>query len=261
MQMKDEFSDTRLFLGDCTKILEQLIKENVKVDLIITSPPYNLGMTENSGGDLKVIYNEYKDNMPYDEYIKWQIDILNMCYELLSDRGLIYYNHKDRRWNSGTNFFDPKSVFYNSKINMAQTLIWNRKGSVQHATGFWSPTHETILVGYKSPSEHMKVSLEFENYGSVWDFPPHRDDVQIATFPLGLPERIIGAYQQYGKLTVLDPFMGSGTTGVASRRFNMNFIGIEIDKLHYNHAKEKILQVEKENQIGKALKRKQKSIW
>ena len=55
--------------------------------------------------------------------------------------------------------------------------------------------------------------------------------------------------------------MGSGTTGVASRRFNMNFIGIEIDELHFNHAKEKIEKVEKENEIGRALKRKQKSLW
>lgn len=259
--MEVKFNGTRLFLGDCTEVLKQLIDEGVKVDLIITSPPYNLGMTEKSGGDLKVIYNEYKDNMPYDEYIKWQIDILNMCYKLLSDRGMIYYNHKERRFDSSSKFFDPKMVFYNSKINMAQTIIWNRKGSVQHATGFWSPTHEEILVGYKSVKKHLKTSLDFENYGTVWEFPPHRDEVQIATFPVGLPERIIGAYQQYGELTILDPFMGSGTTGVASRRFNMNFIGIEIDELHFNHAKEKIEKVEKENEIGRALKRKQKSLW
>ena len=205
--MEVNFNGTRLFLGDCTEVLKQLIDEGVKVDLVITSPPYNLGMTEKSGGDLKVVYNEYTDDMPYDEYIPWQINILNMCWELLSDKGLIYYNHKDRRWDGGTKFFTPKAVFCNSKINMAETIIWNRKGSVQHATGFWSPTHEEILVGYKSIKDKMKVSLEFENYGTVWDFPPHRDEVQIATFPVGLPERIIGAYQQYGELTILDPFM------------------------------------------------------
>ena len=259
--MGERLNDTRLILGDCTDVLQQLIDEGVKVDLVITSPPYNLAMTEKSGGDLKVVYNKYKDDMPYDEYINWQIKILNMCYELLTDRGMIYYNHKDRRWNSGKYFFDPKAVFYNTEINMAQTIIWNRKGSVQHATGFWSPTHETVLVGYKNADKHMKVSLEFENYGSVWEFPPHRDEVQIATFPVGLPERIIGAYQQYGKLTVLDPFMGSGTTGVASRRFDMNFIGIEIDDLHFNHAKDKIAKVEEEKEIGRALKRKQKPLW
>src|SRR6185437_1995010 len=77
------------------------------IDLIFTTPPYNLGTSSGggfpskatgkwSGGALSDGYNSHSDAMPYKDYVIWQKEFLSECWELLSDAGAIYYNHKPR---------------------------------------------------------------------------------------------------------------------------------------------------------------------
>lgn len=227
-----------LRLGDCTKILDDLIAEGVKVDLIITSPPYNLGFENRTSGDLVVKYNEYHDTMDYDEYESWQISILNKCYELLSDRGLIYYNHKERHIKG--KFFHPINLIQKSKIQPLQTIIWNRVGGINFNIGRYVNSYESIIVGYKNEKEYMKIDKESEKHLDVWDIHPHKSYMQMATFPPELPERIIKGYMHYSNLKVLDPYLGSGTTGLVCNKLGVDFIGIEIDELYYNNACKRI---------------------
>ena len=95
----------KIICGDCLTVMKQL--PDKCVDLIVTSPPYNLknstgnGMKDGRGGkwsNAALIngYATYNDNMPYDEYCEWQKKCLQEMMRLLKDEGAIFYNHKWR---------------------------------------------------------------------------------------------------------------------------------------------------------------------
>ena len=227
-----------LRVGNCTDILDDLIEENKKVDLIITSPPYNLGMKQSMNKDVIVSYNKYTDDLEYKDYINWQVDILNKCYELLTDRGLLYYNHKERHYKN--NYFNPINVVQSSKLKPLQTIIWNRLSGMNFNIGRYVNSYEQIIVAYKNENTYMRINKSAEKYFDVWNIQPTSNYMQVATFPLELPERIIRGYNNYDNLVVLDPFMGSGTTGVACKKLGVDFIGIELDDLYFNNARKRI---------------------
>ena len=76
-------------------------------------------------------------------------------------------------------------------------------------------------------------------YTTVWNIPPSKNEGHVCSFPVELPKRCMLMATNAGD-TILDPFMGSGTTGVVAKSLNRNFIGIELDKTYYNFAKKRI---------------------
>jgi len=86
----------KLINGDCLEEMDKLIVQGVKVDLIITSPPYNLGKKHHTGNNVFNAYDGYEDNMPEKEYQQWQLEFLNKCFDILKDDGSLFYNHKNR---------------------------------------------------------------------------------------------------------------------------------------------------------------------
>ena len=221
--------------GDCLEVLKT-IPDN-SIDLIITSPPYNLSHKKRNCGGCLIKYNSYSDDLNYDDYIKWQVDVLNECFRVLKDTGLLYYNHKERHIKGY--YFNPLHIIEKTKFNVLQTIIWDRSSGMTFNIGRFVNCYETITVAYKS-NKYMRINKEYEKMFDVWHFLPERRPYQIASFPMELPSRIIQAYDNQKELTILDPFMGSGTTGVASKKFNRNFIGIEIDKIYFENAKNRI---------------------
>ena len=83
-----------LYNGDCLEVMRELPDESV--DLIITSPPYNLGKTHHTGNKRFKSYSEYNDNMPEELYQRWQIEVLQECFRILKPSGSMFYNHKNR---------------------------------------------------------------------------------------------------------------------------------------------------------------------
>lgn len=90
MLTKEEITN-KLFCGDCSEILSSI--PDSSIDLIITSPPYNLGNNHHTGNYKHKTYN---DNLPEEEYQMWQIKILKECYRVLNLSGSLFYNHKNR---------------------------------------------------------------------------------------------------------------------------------------------------------------------
>src|SRR5690242_7731077 len=100
---EDTAAGITLYNGDCLDVMRQM--DSGSVDLVFTSPPYNLG---NSNGEkvrfstkwpkaqLGNGYDVAQDAMPYPEYVAWQKQVLTECWRLLSDTGAIFYNHKPR---------------------------------------------------------------------------------------------------------------------------------------------------------------------
>jgi len=126
---------------------------NECLDLVVTSPPYNLknstgnGMKDGRGGKWKNAalingYSHHGDNMPHDEYAKWQRDCLAEMLRLLKPDGAIFYNHK---WRVQDGLLqDRQDIVANFPVR--QIIIWKRKGGINFNPGYFLPTYEVIIL-------------------------------------------------------------------------------------------------------------------
>ncbi|WP_205763532.1 DNA-methyltransferase [Pseudopontixanthobacter vadosimaris] len=210
--------------GDCLDVMKTLPSESV--DLIVTSPPYNLGW--NRGGFSNSLwqnaaladgYASYDDARKPADYIAWQKEVLLECWRLLSPQGAIFYNHKPRVQKGVL----QTPLDLNPDLPLRQIVIWNRGSGHNFSRSFFVPTHEWIVV-FAKPD--FRLNGGTTRGKDVWDIQPERNNPHPAPFPVELAQRAIAATSAQ---VVLDPFTGSGTTGVAALREGRNFIGIEID--------------------------------
>lgn len=228
-----------LLLGDC--IDEMMKMPSGSVDLVFTSPPYNLGNTTGGGfpkskgkwqsAALADGYNTHSDNLPHSEYVDWQKTVLNECWRLLNDTGAIYYNHKPRVQNGI--LLTPLEL--NPGLPIRQIVIWKRNGGINFSPSFYLPTHEWIVI-FAKPKFRLR-DKRASGAKDVWEVPQESKNPHPAPFPVDLP-RI--ALETTTASVVLDPFMGSGTTGVACIEMERNFIGIEKDPQYFAMAQRRL---------------------
>ena len=212
------------------------------LDLVVTSPPYNLknstgnGMNENTrsgkwaGNALQKGSSNYSDNIPNDEYAKWQHDCLVEMFRLIRHDGAIFYNHK---WRVQDGLIQDRQDIIQD-LPVRQIIIWRRKGGINFNPGYFLPTYEVI---YLIPKPDFKLVPKANAYGDVWEFMQELKNEHPAPFPVNLIERIISS--THAQL-VLDPFMGSGTTAIASKLLGRDFIGIEISPEYIALAKKRL---------------------
>lgn len=221
--------------GDCLEVMRGMPAGSV--DLVVTSPPYNLGRPRgNTKGTLwsgKLMHEGYDDDndtMPDSEYVAWQRDCLAEMMRLLSDGGAIFYNHK---WRSQNNILNDRSDIVDG-FPVRQIIIWHKGHGFNFNCGHFVSCFEVIYVigkpGFRVPSDKAKV-------GDVWRFNHALNNPHPAPFPIALPQRCIDATDAK---VVLDPFMGSGTTAIAAIRAGRNWIGIEQSEKYCEMAEERI---------------------
>jgi len=238
----------KIMCGDCIEVMKNM--PDSSIDLIVTSPPYNLknstgnGMKDGRGGKwsnaaLMKGYQNHSDCMPHDEYVKWQRACLTEMMRVLKDDGAIFYNHKWRVQNGLLQ--DRQDIVQGFPVR--QILIWRRKGGINFNQGYFLPTFEVIYVIAKPK---FKLAKGANSHGDVWEFTQESKNPHPAPFPVPLIERIISSTN--AKL-VLDPFMGSGTTAIAALNLKRSFIGIEISKEYCDLANERIMKASKVHKI------------
>lgn len=206
-----------IYHGDCMDVLPSLSG----VDLIVTSPPYNL---QQPGGTSFVAldngYGSHDDNMDHADYVSWQNSVLSQCWTALSSQGAIFYNHKPRpHLEHGLKL--PFELVP-SHIPIRQVITWDRTAGHIHRTSMFVPSYEWILLLAKPEWRLTRPSIN-----DVWRVPFDTKNDHPAPFPLGIPRRCI---EPTSAEVVLDPFMGSGTTLVAARELGRQAIGIEIEE-------------------------------
>lgn len=229
----------KIICSDAIKVMRE-IPDGV-VDLIITSPPYNLknstgnGMKDGRGGKwanagLQKGYTNHDDCMPHDEYVKWQKDCLAEMMRIVPENGAIFYNHKWRV--QGGLLQDREDIV--SDFPVRQIIIWKRKGGLNFNAGYFLPTYEVI---YLIAKPEFKLTSKANAYGDVWEFTQEMNNDHPAAFPVNLIDRIVSATN--AKI-ILDPFMGSGTTAISAINFKRNYIGIDISPEYCDMAEKRI---------------------
>jgi len=227
--------------------------EDKSVDLVITSPPY--WQLKDYGTDNQIGYND-----SYEDYINNLNLVWNESYRVLANGSKLCVNIGDQF---------ARAVYYGRyKVIPIRTeiikfcesigfdymgaIIWQKK-TTSNTTGGASlmgsypfPKNGILSIDYefvlifkklgtpKKPSKELKEQSRMtkeewkEYFAGHWNFGGTKQDGHIAMFPEELPKRLIKMFSFVGD-TVLDPFLGSGTTSLAARNLNRNSVGYEIN--------------------------------
>ena len=220
--------------GDCLELMKELPSESI--DLIITSPPYNLGKTHHTGNNRFEGYKTYEDNMPEEEYQKWQIEVLQECFRILKHDGSLFYNHKNRI--RGGVQISPYEWIFLTDFTIKQEIVWFNGGQNFDKCRFY-PMTERIYWLTKSSKTKMVNTINHHDVFGVKEWKPQGTKNEFKrAFPVELPQDIISCFPNAN--IVLDPFMGSGSTGVACVNTGRKFIGMELDHGYFEIAKNRI---------------------
>ncbi|MEI7787496.1 MAG: site-specific DNA-methyltransferase [Chlorobiaceae bacterium] len=229
----------KFICGDALDVMRKM--PDSCLDLVVTSPPYNLknstgnGMKDGRGGKwanaaLVNGYTDHNDNMPHDEYAKWQRDCLTEMFRLIKDNGAIFYNHK---WRVQAGLLQDRQDIV-AGFPVRQIIIWRRKGGFNFNKGYFLPTYEVIYMICK---KDFVLAKGANSHGDIWEFTQEMKNEHPAPFPVALIERIISSTDAQ---IILDPFMGSGTTAVAAKKLNRNFVGIELSSEYVELSKKRL---------------------
>jgi len=229
--------------GDALDLMRRMPDECV--DLVVTSPPYNLknstgnGMKDGRGGKweraaLKNGYSHHADCMPHEEYVAWQRACLGEMMRLIPDDGAIFYNHK---WRVQNGLLQDRADIVTG-FPVRQIIIWRRKGGINFNPGYFLPTYEVI---YLIAKPKFRLAPKRGGEGDVWEFMQETRNLHPAPFPVPLIDRVIGSTT--AKL-ILDPFIGSGTTAISALNFGRDYIGLELSPDYCRDARNRIAEHE-----------------
>ena len=264
----------KIYNIDCLEFMEKLIEKNtIKIDAIITSPPYNINKA----------YSEYNDRRDKIEYLSWLQKIAKKSIQILKEDGSFFLNIGTR----STDFMLPFEIcknFIEAGYKLQNTIHWIKSISIEigdigknnliksnssighfkpiSSKRFLSDLHEYIFhftkkgdlvidklaigVVYQDKSNigrWKSAKTDKRDRGNIWFIPyntiqekrPHP-----AIFPEKLPQLCIKLHGIKKNTIIYDPFIGIGTTALACINLNVNFLGTEIDKKYIRIANEKI---------------------
>ena len=184
----------------------------------------------------KIKYDTFDDTLPEEEYQEQQIELLNTLFDKTVEGGSLFYNHKVRYFQGGA--ISPWEWLVRTKWHIREEIIWAR-GSGPEISGYRFIQNDERIYWLCKGAKHPRMPRECANYGSVWKFGPDMKNDHPAPYPLILPVRCIQAVL-YEPGVVLDPYNGSGTTGVAANMLGHDYIGFDLSEKYISEAQERI---------------------
>src|SRR5262245_37607667 len=262
----------RFYLGDCLEIFRQIPAGSV--DVIVTSPPHNIG----------VQYNTYQDRLSHSTYLDWTSEWVGAASRVLKPEGSLFLN-------VGTRPSDPWTALdvaqaARAHLRLQNIIHWVKSIAIDHeSTGAAAGLTRDLAVGHYKPInsdrflndchefvfhftpegdtrlDRLALGVPYQDQsnitrwraaadgvrcrGNTWLIPDEtiqrrdRDRPHPATFPSRLPEQCIRLHGLSTIEMVMDPFTGLGSTAVACERLGVNFVGVEIDETYLEEAVER----------------------
>lgn len=255
-------SNIKIIHNDCLAELRQL-NENI-ADIVLTSPPYNIGL----------IYNEYNDTKTSEAYLNWMHDIAIEIKRILKPDGSFFLNIGNT--NTDPSIADRVCSVISDVFILQNNIIWVKNISIGDTSyGHFKPinssrylnncwekifhftkncnvkldrlaigvpyTHKSNIERWKHDSKETKIDRRCA--GNCWFIPyktvTSRKD-HPAGFPIELPLRCIRLHGVQPNMLVIDPFLGCGSTLQACARLNINGWGIEMDESYCRIAVDRV---------------------
>jgi site-specific DNA-methyltransferase (adenine-specific) len=266
----------RFYLADCMDLLKQLPAESI--DVIVTSPPYNLGIR----------YNSYDDTLAPDTYLAWTRTWVAGAARVLKPDGSLFLNVGARPSDPWTALDVAQAV--REQLQLQNIIHWVKSIAIERgsagatagltrdlAVGHYKPInsprylndcHEFIFhftPAGNTPLERLALGVPYQDRsnvgrwraaskgvrcrGNTWFIPYEtiqrrdRDRPHPATFPSRLPEQCLRLHGLSRIRTAMDPFTGLGSTAVACARLGLNFLGSELDESYLKEAAQRVREV------------------
>lgn len=245
-------SEINLYNEDCFITMGNMAKNNIKVNVILTSPPYNTARpvkTQKAIDTYNNRYDIYIDAKTTEEYADWTLNLFEKYDKVLKPNGIVLYNisygseRPDDMWSA------IAKLISDSNFMIAEQIIWKKKSALPNNTSPNKLTRicEPVFVfcrknEYKTYQANKKVkSIRKDTgqkyYENIFNYieAPNNDGpnkLNKATFSTDLCKQLLEMYSKEGD-TVYDSFMGTGTTAVACKKMNINCIGSELSTAQY----------------------------
>ncbi len=229
----DAIAESRILLGDNRDIFSSIPDKSV--DLIVTDPPYAINYRSNR----RTVLPKY-NHIALDDSTEWIASFCEHAIRILRDNRHMYCFC---RWDTYPKFFQCLEV---AGFTMKRTLVWvkDNHGSGD-LRGDYAPQDEWIIFASKGRrflnTPRISNVIEVPRIASVKLRHPTEKPIDLLKILIdkSTPPRVFGDYSQEPYL-VFDPFMGSGTTGVAATSLGHRFLGIEMNEEYYEVARERL---------------------
>lgn len=214
---------------DCLEGMQKMKDEGIKVDCILTDPPYNINFKPSRAdagtkSSRKEILN---DNMSDQEFLEFLQKVFKLCYDLLKDDSFLI---SFMGWSTIPIF---NKAIESAGFKIKSMPIWIKES---FGIGYYTrPQYEPLYLcikGNPKPPEKPISDVIIANR--------EREIIHSCQKPLNLIYKLLNTFIKDG--LVMDPFMGSAATAIASMKLKLNFIGFELDKEFYQNAKKRIQQ-------------------
>jgi site-specific DNA-methyltransferase (adenine-specific) len=229
----------KLMQGDCLERMKEI--EIGSVDMILTDPPYEMFLQKSM--------KRLKSGMLRGDERKFQ--------EQLKDGGLTAGFNIEAFLTQCLGFFRNKQefcgVFTCSTKQIVSYLSWAESNKLQYNIGVWHKTNPAPLCNHKYLNDveywiyikgsKAKILGNYHTKSMVYTSQINKKDKVEFGHPTCKPVELMGKFITNHSIegqTILDPFMGSGSTGVAAKNLNRSFIGIELDEKYFETAKQRI---------------------
>jgi site-specific DNA-methyltransferase (adenine-specific) len=275
-------STSRFYLADCVEVFRQLPARSV--DVIVTSPPYNLGIQ----------YSQYEDTLSAADYLEWTNAWVAAAARVLRPDGSLFLN-------VGAKPSDPWTALdvaqaARSHLRLQNIIHWVKSIAIDRdsagaaagltrdlAVGHYKPINSERFVNDcqefvfhftpqgSTPLDRLALGVPYQDQsnvarwrgaaggvrcrGNTWFIPYEtiqrrdRDRPHPATFPSKLPEQCLRLHGLSRIEVAMDPFCGLGSTAVACARLGVNFIGADIDETYLNQAIARVEALKKKPEL------------
>ena len=248
---------------DCFKTMELFVERGKKVNIILTSPPYNTARnvkTQKARDTHNGRYDDYSDNMSVDEYCDWTVRLFNSFNNVLAENGVILYNISYGSENPHVMWLAMSDIIRKTDFMIADTIIWKKRSALPNNVSPNKLTRITEFVfvlcrkdEFKTFHANKKISGQSKTgqnyYECVYNFieAPNNDGsckLNKATYSSELCEKLLDIYAK-SDYVVYDPFMGTGTTAIGCMKYNgrendLVCVGSEISPAQVEYSKQRL---------------------
>ena len=256
--MVEIITTTLLQQGDCLQLMKELA--NGSIDLVFTSPPYNMRTrirngeytTREKSEHFSKKYQHFGDDLSIDDYYNFHKKVIT---ELLKKSKIVIYNIQLVTGSKEAWF----KILGDFSKDIKDIIIWDKHyGQPAMHTNILNSCYEMLIIieGDKKAGRTITNSYfkrgELNNIWRLKQFKLKQKELidgHSAIFPLSLSTKVIENFSKEGDI-ILDPFMGSGTTGMAAQQLGRNFIGYEISQEYMATATKRIAEVANQKRLG-----------
>ncbi len=217
-------NDIDLRCGDCLELMKDI--PDGSIDLVLTDPPYGINFVSNHR---KRKYDAIKN----DNVLTWIDDFVDELYRILKANTAVYCFCS---WHN----IDVFKTTFEKKFKIKNIIVWEKNNtSMGDLKGSYAPKHEFVIFAHKG-----RRILNGFRYADIIKAKRTGNKYHPTEKPIDLLEIFINESSNQGEV-VFDPFMGSGSAGVACVNTGRKFIGMELDKQYFDIAANRIAEAEK----------------